>query len=145
MLRGSGRTGSGMDKGEAFVQAVARWKDRLWMNHWLIKITDSPEQTKEQGSPDALAVITPNPSYWRADLYYDGPEMEKHEDVDTTALHEVAHLVIAPLVGWAADLINDVVPRGADEVYAKQLKVLNEQVTTDIERIARKGVKEWAE
>jgi len=128
-------------KREFFVAAIEVWKDRLWANDWVINLRDEPDKL---GGP--LAEITPNYPYLRAELYYDGPAMDSMDDkdIDTAALHEVCHLVNAPLVHLLAKVIKESVPRGADDVYAAWLEDANEQVATHIERIARKGVKRWA-
>ena len=132
-------------KRELFVAAIEAWKDRLWANDWLIDLRDDPDKLGKDGG-DALAEIVPNYPYLRAVLNYDGSAMDSMEDgdIDTAALHEVFHLVSAPLVHLLAKVINAAVPRGPDEVYGEWLKDANEQVATHIERIARKGVKEWA-
>ena len=143
-------------KRDLFTEAVIKWKDRLWANDWLIDLYDAPDKLRAQEVPDGpvkgrgatpLAEIHPKLAYLSAALYYDGPAMDdmSDKDIDTAALHEVCHLVAQPLVSLLADVINDVVPRGADEVYARWLREANERVATHIERIARKGVKKWVE
>jgi len=143
-------------KRDLFTEAVTKWKDRLWANDWLIDMYDAPDKLHAQEIPDGpvkgtgatpLAEITPRLAYLTAALYYDGPALDEMSDgdIDTVALHEVCHLVAQPLVSLLANVINDAVPRGADDVYAKWLGEANERVATHIERIARKGVKEWVD
>lgn len=120
-----------------FAKLAKKWRKRLWLDEWSIKVDfeDAPDPSEEFGDHGASSSVTMLNRYRSARFTVFNEWAEADEaDQDRIALHEVAHLLLAPIASHVGNLVDELKPDKQDLALSYWTEV-HEEVTTKLENV----------
>ena len=137
-----------MNKKRTWTRLVKQWQRRLWLGLWRLDISfgkaEKRGQAEREGNDIEGAAIEYSPSYKKAQVTLNlaGTAGKSEKELDAMACHEMTHLLVGPLNVFAKSVIEEL-PKAKRDGYEQHRVELNEQVTSDIERILLYSVRGW--
>lgn len=114
---------------------VLRWRERLWLGHWLIGARISPTIERRNDPTDAegfdvAARVNYESAYRRADIEINGGVWDSKSDREhnRTICHEMVHVAMSPVDAFVKHLMDEL-PLGKKTVAERWWKEVDESMT----------------
>ncbi len=119
--------------------ATTRWRARLWLNQYDLKIRFSDQKRRKGATEGVAAAMEATPRYKEMVIIVRKEWLEeaKPSEIEDVVCHEILHAVLAPLHDVAKAMLKRLQP-GERAGFTEFLNKENEAVTTHLEHILRR-------